>query len=141
MKSRNTWTLRTVENKKSPHHGCLKPSVVLTLHNSTTSMNSTCTSMWYFVVYICINFNHSCRRQPLKFEKYLKVSNNYFDKRWSGARRIKNVAMVLEWTPSFRLTTPFPPRSLNMPEKMEAALKKAYHSKYLNHNRQFFFFD
>jgi hypothetical protein len=54
------------------------------------------------------------------------VSNNYFDKRWSGARRIKNVAMVLEWTPSFRLTTPFPSRSLDLPPKMEAALRKAY---------------
>jgi hypothetical protein len=28
---------------------------------------------------------------------YVSISDNYFDKKWSGARRIKNVVMLLEW--------------------------------------------
>src|SRR5690348_7853227 len=38
------------------------------------------------------------KRRPLQFPEYVGVSNNYFDKRWSGARRVKNVVMVLDWT-------------------------------------------
>lgn len=37
------------------------------------------------------------KRRPLQFPDYVSVSNNYFDKRWSGARRVKNVVMVLDW--------------------------------------------
>ena len=37
------------------------------------------------------------KRSGIAFPEYLHVSNNYFDKRWSGARRIKNVAIVLEY--------------------------------------------
>lgn len=39
------------------------------------------------------------KRNPLKFPDFCMVSNNYFDCRWSGARRIKNVVMVLDWIP------------------------------------------
>jgi len=38
-------------------------------------------------------------RQPITFPRYMKVSNNYFDKRWSGHRRVKNVIVQMEWTP------------------------------------------
>jgi Ca2+-binding EF-hand superfamily protein len=39
------------------------------------------------------------KRRPLYFPEYCLVSNNYFDCRWSGARRIKNVVVVLDWVP------------------------------------------
>eukprot|EP01012_Entosiphon_sulcatum_P009332 TRINITY_DN1521_c0_g2_i1.p1 TRINITY_DN1521_c0_g2~~TRINITY_DN1521_c0_g2_i1.p1 ORF type:complete len:4962 (-),score=1074.52 TRINITY_DN1521_c0_g2_i1:73-14958(-) len=42
-------------------------------------------------------------RRPITFPDYLMVSDNYFDKRWSGDRRMKNVVMVLEWVPSAAL--------------------------------------
>ena len=37
-------------------------------------------------------------RQPIHFPKYMMVSSNYFDKRWSGHRRVKNVTVVMDWT-------------------------------------------
>eukprot|EP01083_Nonionella_stella_P030773 84290_1 len=40
------------------------------------------------------------KREPVRFPDYIHVSNNYFDKRWSGARRLKNVIMVMEVVPS-----------------------------------------
>lgn len=39
------------------------------------------------------------KRSPLQMPGYLALSHNYFDKRWSGARRLKNVVMVLDWVP------------------------------------------
>ncbi len=71
--------------------------------------------------------NKNNRRPPLKFEDYILVSNNYFDKRWSGARRIKNVVMVLEWIPSLSVLSLKPPRDVNaLDEKQESALHKAF---------------
>lgn len=37
------------------------------------------------------------KRQPLPFPDYITISSNYFDLRWGGARRIKNIVMILEW--------------------------------------------
>ena len=110
LRLRSTSTLRTAENRKNRPHGCLTLFAATILPNSTTSTSSTCTSMIHSLALFInlLSLMPHIRRKPLKFEKYLKVSNNYFDKRWSGARRIKNVAIVLEWTPSYRLTDSFP---------------------------------
>jgi len=40
---------------------------------------------------------HLLRRQPIAFPNFLQVSTNYFDKRWDGDRRIKNVCVVMEY--------------------------------------------
>eukprot|EP00756_Hemistasia_phaeocysticola_P010308 Hpha_TRINITY_DN15008_c2_g11::TRINITY_DN15008_c2_g11_i2::g.123952::m.123952 len=40
------------------------------------------------------------RRRPLAFPDTLKCTRNFFDLRWSGERRIKNVIVALEWMPS-----------------------------------------
>ena len=42
------------------------------------------------------------KRNPLPFPDYLQVSNNYFNCQWSGARRIKNVVMILDLVPDIR---------------------------------------
>lgn len=70
---------------------------------------------------------HLYKRPPLAFEDYLLVSNNYFDKRWSGARRIKNVVMVLEWTPKRSQVSLKRPQSDALDEKQDSALRKAFH--------------
>jgi hypothetical protein len=55
------------------------------------------------------------------------VSNNYFDKRWSGARRIKNVVMVLEWTPTRAQVAIKPARNVALDDKQNSAFDKAFH--------------
>ncbi len=42
------------------------------------------------------------KRNPLPFPDYLQVSNNYFNCQWNGARRIKNVVMILDLVPDIR---------------------------------------
>ncbi len=39
------------------------------------------------------------KRSPLPFPDYTYCSSNYFNPLWSGARRIKNVVMILDWVP------------------------------------------
>lgn len=46
------------------------------------------------------------KRDPLEFPHHMLVSSNYFDLRWSGARRIKNVIMTLDWVPSIDALLP-----------------------------------
>ena len=46
------------------------------------------------------------KRDPLQFPHHMLVSSNYFDLRWSGARRIKNVIMALDWVPSLEALYP-----------------------------------
>ena len=46
------------------------------------------------------------KRKPIAFPDYLHVSNNYFNKKWSGARRIKNVVMVMEVVHDVALCAP-----------------------------------
>eukprot|EP01038_Epipyxis_sp_PR26KG_P004031 gene4031-5768_t len=41
--------------------------------------------------------------EPLEFPENLYISSNYFNPNWTGLRRVKNVVMVLEYSPS---TTP-----------------------------------
>jgi len=70
---------------------------------------------------------HLYKRPPLPFEDYLLVSDNYFDKRWTGARRIKNVVMVLEWIPSVSRISLMPPRDPKaLSGQQEVELHKAF---------------
>jgi Ca2+-binding EF-hand superfamily protein len=57
---------------------------------------------------------HLWHREPLSFPAYLMASQNYFNKAWSGSRRIRNVEFVLEWIPS---------RKQLLLEDQQAALK------------------
>eukprot|EP01012_Entosiphon_sulcatum_P007139 TRINITY_DN13559_c0_g1_i1.p1 TRINITY_DN13559_c0_g1~~TRINITY_DN13559_c0_g1_i1.p1 ORF type:complete len:4669 (-),score=764.85 TRINITY_DN13559_c0_g1_i1:3029-17035(-) len=43
---------------------------------------------------------HLYKRRALSFPEYLMASTNYFNPRWSGHRRIKNVIVSMEWVPS-----------------------------------------
>jgi hypothetical protein len=70
--------------------------------------------------------------QPLPFPHALKLSSNYFNPAWGGLRRIKNVIVVMEWTPdsdpeNLRLLTDeeHETRSVLSPEQM-AALSRAH---------------
>ena len=38
--------------------------------------------------------------QPLSFPPQLLLSRNYFNPKWTGLRRVKNVVMLMEWAPS-----------------------------------------
>ena len=49
--------------------------------------------------------------EPLQTPDYLYLSTNYFNPKWTGLRRLKNVVMLLEWAPdastdALRLYTP-----------------------------------
>ena len=67
-------------------------------------------------------------REPLKMPPSLFVSNNYFDKRWSGARRIKNVIMYLEWIPDNAVLAPFAgPRDASLSDVAALADTYAHH--------------
>jgi hypothetical protein len=67
------------------------------------------------------------KRKPLSFPDYCLVSNNYFDCRWSGARRIKNVVMVLDWVPELDALAPIcrslEPVSSEQQARLDLALK------------------
>lgn len=39
------------------------------------------------------------KRNPLNFPRHLSLSSNYFNPRWTGERRLKNVVCVLEYVP------------------------------------------
>lgn len=69
---------------------------------------------------------HLYKRKPLAFADYLYVSNNYFDRRWSGARRIKNVVVSLEWIPSLAGLIGREMEARQLTEKQEVALNKAF---------------
>jgi len=45
------------------------------------------------------------QRMPLQLSDHVMISNNYFNKKWGGPRRIKNIIMVLDWIPSISQTT------------------------------------
>ncbi len=40
------------------------------------------------------------KRDAIRFPQCVAVSNNYFNTKWSGSRRIKNTVMVLDWVPN-----------------------------------------
>jgi len=39
-------------------------------------------------------------QEPIAFPSFMYYSRNYFNPQWHGLRRVKNVVMVLEWTPN-----------------------------------------
>jgi len=39
------------------------------------------------------------KRNPLAFPRHLAISSNYFNSKWTGERRLKNVVAVLEYVP------------------------------------------
>eukprot|EP00760_Papus_ankaliazontas_P003017 PhM_4_TR11378/c0_g1_i1/m.4426 len=45
------------------------------------------------------------KQQPIHFPGDMLVSNNYFQPAWSGARRVKNIVVTMEWIPSRRNLT------------------------------------
>ena len=73
-----------------------------------------------------LNEFHLYRREPIEFPSYLQATRNYFDLRWSGARRIKNVAMVMEWIPSLGSLGSLPQRISKLDDAQEQALQKAF---------------
>eukprot|EP01043_Picozoa_sp_COSAG02_P039324 COSAG02_NODE_3097_length_7379_cov_2.471154_3_plen_1248_part_00 len=40
------------------------------------------------------------KRKSLNLPSYVKFSQNYFNPKWSGERRLKNVTMLMEWVPA-----------------------------------------
>mmetsp|Transcript_21594 Transcript_21594/g.31811 ORF Transcript_21594/g.31811 Transcript_21594/m.31811 type:complete len:2705 (-) Transcript_21594:384-8498(-) len=68
----------------------------------------------------------------MKFPDCLYLSSNYFNPKWSGLRRVKNVVMVLEYAPStescsLQLMSPEANASLYLlNEEKESVLRKAY---------------
>ena len=45
------------------------------------------------------------KRKALALPDYVQFSRNYFNPKWSGERRLKNVVMLLEWVPKLSLRT------------------------------------
>eukprot|EP00760_Papus_ankaliazontas_P024689 PhM_4_TR2411/c0_g2_i1/m.74313 len=43
---------------------------------------------------------HLYKRSPIAFPDNILLSRNFYNPRWSGHRRLKNVIMTMEWTPS-----------------------------------------
>jgi len=69
---------------------------------------------------------HLYKRKPLSFAEYLLVSNNYFDRRWSGARRIKNCVVALDWIPSLSELSERQVEGRKLSDEQEVALNKAF---------------
>lgn len=69
-------------------------------------------------------------RLMLGFPESLAVSLNYYDPRWSGARRIKNTGMILEWIPS-PPSAPSPSSSPSSPGPAPAAEHEGVDEDYL----------
>jgi thiol-disulfide isomerase/thioredoxin len=67
-----------------------------------------------------------CRRKPLEFPSHLRLSNNYYNRTWSGWRRIKNVNMVLDLLPQGISAATVKALPLT-PALMEAALAALRH--------------
>ena len=43
---------------------------------------------------------HLYKRRPIAFPENVMLSRNYFNPRWSGHRRMKNVIVTMEWIPN-----------------------------------------
>ena len=39
-------------------------------------------------------------QKSINFPQYTRLSSNYYNRKWDGLRRLKNVVMILEWIPS-----------------------------------------
>ena len=69
-------------------------------------------------------------QEPLEFSDGMYVSTNYFNPKWSGLRRVKNVVMVMEFSPSttadnFHLR-PLLEDRVQLTDEQETAFAKAY---------------
>jgi hypothetical protein len=69
-------------------------------------------------------------QEPLEFSDGMYVSTNYFNPKWTGLRRVKNVVMIMEFAPS-TLADEFHLRPLledrvALTEEQEVAFAKAY---------------
>ena len=68
-------------------------------------------------------------QEPLHYPSYLSVSRNYFNPGWMGLRRVKNVVMVVEYTPGHTsVRSPSSTRALSTIE--QEASKKALESAF-----------
>ena len=81
------------------------------------------------------------KRSPIQMPGYLALSNNYFDKRWSGARRLKNVVMVLDWVPDMSALRTYGRGYGDLSLAQEEVhnhnhIHNHYHNHYHNHNCQ-----
>lgn len=65
------------------------------------------------------------KRSPISFPEYIYCSNNYFNPMWSGARRIKNVVMVMDWLPDPSRVSPSATSFEPLGEAAAEALEKA----------------
>jgi hypothetical protein len=45
---------------------------------------------------------HLYKRRPLQYPESIMLSRNYFNPKWAGHRRIKNVIVSMEWLPSVK---------------------------------------
>ena len=69
-------------------------------------------------------------QEPFEFSDFLMLSSNYFNPKWTGLRRLKNVIMVLEYAPStapdrLRMRTTDELR-IALSEAQEEILRKAH---------------
>ena len=60
------------------------------------------------------------KRQALKLPSYVKFSQNYFNPKWSGERRLKNVVMLMEWVPALAQRSLIPKDETLTPQQDEA---------------------
>jgi hypothetical protein len=64
------------------------------------------------------------KRKALALPGYVQFSSNYFNPKWSGERRLKNVVMVMEWVPSMAARSPIV-RDEALTEAQDEALNRA----------------
>lgn len=50
---------------------------------------------------------HLYKRRAMNFPDYIMLSRNFFNPKWSGFRRLKNVIVAMEWIPNTDDATPF----------------------------------
>ena len=60
------------------------------------------------------------KRKPLNLPSYVKFSQNYFNPKWSGERRLKNVVMLMEWVPALTQRSLIPKVETLTPAQDEA---------------------
>jgi len=70
-------------------------------------------------------------QEPIQFPNFMYFSRNYFNPSWTGLRRVKNVVMLMEWSPSQQLLRPLTAREYrelhsNKSPSSQSAFQKAY---------------
>ena len=93
----------------------------------TSSLEGVKFSIGHPDQFYAASFFKLIKRDPLSFPPHLLMSSNYFDLRWSGARRIKNVVMSLDYVPELSQLLPrvvsLEPLSSSQEEALFTALK------------------